>query len=160
MGNLDMAPSQHQKRKEGISIGGRNSKRARFTQVLQPFSRDVNNRLIFGSMKDTKYNVPGDEESHPSGLLDRLFDQIFRYTWFTWGERERGKKLVGRVELFFLSHPGREEIFSGFGLTVEEGSKENPIGILMVNRPRSVDQEWLNRIKTIRAGASDLHTVL
>ena len=70
---LDVAPSQHPARKEGISIVGRNSKGTRFTEVLQPFSRDKNNKPIFGPLKDAKYNVPGDDESRPSGLIDHLF---------------------------------------------------------------------------------------
>lgn len=71
---LDVPPSQHPSRKEGISIVGRNSRETRFTQVLQPFSRDVDNQPIFGPLKEAKYNVPGDEEPRPSGLMDRLFD--------------------------------------------------------------------------------------
>jgi hypothetical protein len=70
---LDVAPSQHPSRKEGISIVGRNSKGTRFTKVLQPFSRDKNNKPIFGPLKDAKYNVPLDDETRPSGLMDRLF---------------------------------------------------------------------------------------
>jgi hypothetical protein len=71
---LDVAPSQHPSRKEGISIVGRNGDGTRFTEVLQPFSRDVNNQPIFGLLKDAKYNVPLDEESRPTGLMDCLFD--------------------------------------------------------------------------------------
>ena len=63
------------------------------------------------------------------------------------GERETGKELIGRGELFFLSHPGKEEIFSGYGLTVEEGSKGNLVGLLMVDRPRPVDPKWLKQIE-------------
>ena len=63
------------------------------------------------------------------------------------GEREKGKEVIGRGELFFLSHPGREEIFSGYGLTVEEGSKGKLVGILMVDRPRPVDREWLRQVE-------------
>jgi hypothetical protein len=71
---LDVAPSQHPSRKEGISIVGRNGDGTRFTEVLQPFSRDVNNQPIFGLLKDAKYKVSLDEESRPTGLMDRLFD--------------------------------------------------------------------------------------
>ena len=63
------------------------------------------------------------------------------------GERETGKELIGRGELFFLIHPGKEEIFSGYGLAVEEGSKENLVGILMVDRPRPADRNWLKRVE-------------
>jgi hypothetical protein len=63
------------------------------------------------------------------------------------GEREKGKELIGRGELFFLSHPGKEKIFSGYGLTVEEGNKGKLVGLLMVDRPRLVDQEWLMKVE-------------
>jgi hypothetical protein len=77
---LNVASSQHPSRKEGISIVGRNSSGTRFTQVLQPFSRNANDQPIFEPLKDAKYNVLGDEESRPTGLMDRLFDQPFRPT--------------------------------------------------------------------------------
>jgi hypothetical protein len=73
MESLDVPPSQHPSRKEGISIVGRESKGTRFTQVLQPFSRDVNDQPIFEPLKDAKYNVPLDDVSRPSGLIDHLF---------------------------------------------------------------------------------------
>jgi hypothetical protein len=63
------------------------------------------------------------------------------------GEREQGKEVIGRGELFFLGHPGKEETFSGYGLTVEEGRKENLVGVLMVDRPRPVDREWLKQVE-------------
>jgi hypothetical protein len=63
------------------------------------------------------------------------------------GERAKGKEVIGRGELFFLSHPGKEEIFSGYGLAVEEGSEESLVGILMVDRPRPVDQKWLKQVE-------------
>jgi hypothetical protein len=31
------------------------------------------------------------------------------------GEREKGKENIGRGEFFFLCHPGKEDIFSGYG---------------------------------------------
>jgi hypothetical protein len=63
------------------------------------------------------------------------------------GEREKGKELIGRGELFFLSHPGQEKIFSGYGLTVEEGKRGKLVGILMVDRPRPVDRKWLMQVE-------------
>jgi hypothetical protein len=73
-GSLDIAPSKHPKRKEGISIVGRNSRGTRFTEVLQSFSRDINNKPVYEPLKDARYNLQGDEESRPAGLMDRLFD--------------------------------------------------------------------------------------
>jgi hypothetical protein len=63
------------------------------------------------------------------------------------GERQKGKESIGRGELFFLSHPGKEEIFSGYGLTMEEGNKGKLVGLLMVDRPRPVDADWLKRVE-------------
>jgi hypothetical protein len=64
------------------------------------------------------------------------------------GEREQGKELIGRGELFFLSHPGMGEIFSGYGLTVKEESKGNLVGVLMVDRPRTADPKWLKQVES------------
>ncbi len=55
------------------------------------------------------------------------------------GEREVGTELIGRGELFFLSHPGKEKKFSGYGLTAEEGSKDQLVGLLMIDRPESAN---------------------
>jgi hypothetical protein len=63
------------------------------------------------------------------------------------GEREKGKEKIGRGELFFLGHPGKEEIFSGYGLTIEEGSKGKLVGVLMVDRPRPADPNWLRQVE-------------
>jgi hypothetical protein len=71
---LDVPPSQHPNRKEGISIVGLNNEGTRFTQVLQPFSRDINKQPIFGPLKDAKYNVPLNDQSRPTGLMDHLFE--------------------------------------------------------------------------------------
>ena len=38
------------------------------------------------------------------------------------GEREPRKETIGKGELFFLWHPGTEEIFSAYGLTMRPGS--------------------------------------
>lgn len=63
------------------------------------------------------------------------------------GEREKGREVIGKGELFFLSHPGKEGIFSGYGLTVEEGSRRNLVDILMVDRPKPVDRNWLRQVE-------------
>jgi hypothetical protein len=63
------------------------------------------------------------------------------------GEREKGKEFITRGELFFLTHPGKDAIFSGYGLTIEEGSKGKLVGILMVDRPRPVDPTWLKQVE-------------
>ena len=63
------------------------------------------------------------------------------------GEREPRKEIVGKGELFFLSHPGTEDFFSGYGLTVQPGSRDLLIGLLMIDRPKPADPRWLKRVE-------------
>lgn len=58
-------------------------------------------------------------------------------------EREPRKEVVGRGELFYLGHSGQSEIFSGYGLTQQEGLKEFLVGLLMVDRPTPANPLWL-----------------
>ena len=53
-----------------------------------------------------------------------------------------------RGELYFLGHPGTSDIFSGYGLVVEDGSAGHLLGILMVDRPRPADPRWLEEVET------------
>jgi hypothetical protein len=62
-------------------------------------------------------------------------------------EREPEKETVGKGELFFLSHPGPEDVFSGCGLAMQPGTKKLLVGLLMVDRPRPVDPEWLKEVE-------------
>ena len=62
-------------------------------------------------------------------------------------EREPSKETIGKGELFFLHHPGTEDVFSGYGLTMQPGSPEFLAGLLMVDRPRPVDPGWLEDIE-------------
>jgi hypothetical protein len=52
---------------------------------------------------------------------------------------------IGRGQLYFLSHAG-SELFSGYGLTTQEGRKDRLIGLVMVDRPDPVDPQWLAEI--------------
>jgi hypothetical protein len=61
-------------------------------------------------------------------------------------EREPQKEIVGRGQLWYLHHPGTEEIFSGYGLTMEPNQKNRLAGILMVDRPFRADPGWLQTI--------------
>lgn len=61
-------------------------------------------------------------------------------------EGEPGKETIGKGELFFLWHPGTEQIFSGYGLTMRPESKEFLAGVLMVDRPRPAEPEWLKEV--------------
>ena len=45
---------------------------------------------------------------------------------------------VKRGDLLFLTHPGTDSVFSGYGLVVESGSTERLVGLLLVDRPRPV----------------------
>jgi hypothetical protein len=63
-------------------------------------------------------------------------------------EREPRKETIGRGELFFLWHPGTEQIFSGCGLAMQPGSSEFLAGLLMVDRPYPADPEWLQEVES------------
>ena len=56
--------------------------------------------------------------------------------------------MIGRGQFYLLSHPG-SEIFSGYGVTVEEGRPDYLVGLLMVDRPHPVDAAWLEQITTL-----------
>ena len=71
-------------------------------------------------------------------------------------EREPGKETIGRGDLFFLWHPVIDELFSGYGLTTQPGSNEFLVGLLMVDRPRPADPEWL---KEVEATFGECHLV-
>ena len=62
-------------------------------------------------------------------------------------EREPDKETIGRGELYFLGHPGTKDTFSGYGLTTRPESKEFLVGLLMVDRPRPPDPEWLKEVE-------------
>lgn len=62
------------------------------------------------------------------------------------GEIEPKHETIQRGDLFFLRHPGKEDIFSGYGLAMQNGMKEALVGLLMVDRPNPVDPGWLRRV--------------
>ena len=61
-------------------------------------------------------------------------------------EQEPRKEIIGRGELYFLYHPGTEQVFSGYGLTMRSGSQELLSGLLMVDRPRPAEPDWLRDV--------------
>jgi hypothetical protein len=61
-------------------------------------------------------------------------------------ERELQHETIGRGELFILSHPETEGIFSGYGLTTDSGHKDELVGLLMVDRPHTADPAWLQSV--------------
>ena len=62
-------------------------------------------------------------------------------------EREPKKETGGKGDLFFLGHPGTEDTFSGYGLTLQPGDKGLLVGLLMVDRPRPADPDWLKEVE-------------
>jgi hypothetical protein len=58
--------------------------------------------------------------------------------------------------LYFLWHPGTQDVFSGYGLNVQAGRKGRLVGLLMVDRPQPVDPNWLAAVKA-RFGRYELH---
>jgi hypothetical protein len=63
------------------------------------------------------------------------------------GEREPKQEIIQRGDLFFLGHPGKEEIFSGYGLAIQAGRKDVLVGLLMIDRPNPADPIWLKRVE-------------
>ena len=62
-------------------------------------------------------------------------------------EREPRKETIGKGELFFLNHPEKNDVFSGYGLTMVEDSKAHLVGLLLVDRPHPVDPAWLDKVE-------------
>ena len=62
-------------------------------------------------------------------------------------EREPSQETIQRGDMLFLNHPGAEDTFSGYGLTLQSGRKDVLVGLLIVDRPNPVDPEWLRRVK-------------
>jgi hypothetical protein len=60
--------------------------------------------------------------------------------------------------LYFLWHPGTQDLFSGYGRAVQPGRKDHLVGLLMVDRPQPVDQDWLAAVKA-RFGGYELYAM-
>ena len=61
-------------------------------------------------------------------------------------EREPQKENIGKGELLYLHHPGTEDTFSGYGLTMASERKDRLAGVLMVDRPYPADPAWLKEV--------------
>lgn len=72
-GAMRIAPSQHPARQEAICIYGRNAGNTRRTVVLQPFTLDAENRLVWKELLIADYNRLQADQPGPPGLLDYLF---------------------------------------------------------------------------------------
>lgn len=75
---LDVAPSLHPRRREAITIVGRDAPRTRYTMVIQTFERDRHQQPVFGPPTLAEYNAFGTPTSGPVGLLDHLFSKRSR----------------------------------------------------------------------------------
>lgn len=69
------------------------------------------------------------------------------YTVFTMGEREPQSERLSRGDLLCLYHPDTLDIFSGYGLVMQEDWPGHLVGLLMVDRPYPADPTWLARIR-------------
>lgn len=65
------------------------------------------------------------------------------------GEREPQGEYLNRGELLCLYHPGTTDVFSGYGLVMQDGWSGHLTGILMVDRPYPADPTWLDRIQQL-----------
>ena len=66
-------PSKHPCRQEAIVLIGRNADNTRATQVIQPFTRASDKRLLWSKLPVTSYDQPTGTGTKPVGLLDDLF---------------------------------------------------------------------------------------
>jgi hypothetical protein len=64
-------------------------------------------------------------------------------------EREPRKEIIGRGELFYLWQPGTAQSFSSYGLTTETDSTDCLVGLLMIDRPRPADRQWLEDVEWV-----------
>lgn len=69
-------PREHPARQEAIVAIGRSADNRRFTQVVQPFTRDKANRPVWLSMPVAVYNQARSAQDGPVGLLDYLFAEV------------------------------------------------------------------------------------
>ena len=70
------------------------------------------------------------------------------------GEKEPRHETIGRGTLYYLTHPGTEDTFSGYGLTIYPDHPEHLIGLLMIDRPYPADPNWLQASATPMANAT------
>jgi hypothetical protein len=73
---LKFAPSEHPARQEAIVAIGRSADNRRYTQVVQPFTRDQANRPVWQPLPLAMYDEPRTAQDGPTGILDFLFEGI------------------------------------------------------------------------------------
>jgi hypothetical protein len=52
---------------------------------------------------------------------------------------------IGKKNLIHLMHPDKEDVFSGYGLPLED--RYHLVGLLMIDRPYRADEEWLEKVR-------------
>lgn len=70
---LDVRPSQHPKRREAITVMGRDAERTRYTAVIQLFHRDRQQHPVFEPITEAGYDAFVTPGAGPVGLIDQLF---------------------------------------------------------------------------------------
>jgi len=73
---LQLAPSQHPARQEAIVLIGRSADNRRYTQVVQPFTRDKSNKPVWQPLCLAAYDESRDALDGPTGILDFLFEGV------------------------------------------------------------------------------------
>jgi hypothetical protein len=71
-----LAPSQHPARQEAIVAVGRSADNRRYSQVIQPFTRDKASRPVWQPVLLATYDEPRTAQDGPTGILDFLFDGV------------------------------------------------------------------------------------
>ena len=69
----DFSPSRHPCRHEAIVLIGRNADNSRQSSVVQPFTRNANNKPVWGTTPIALYDHPVSRDLRVAGLLDFLF---------------------------------------------------------------------------------------
>jgi hypothetical protein len=73
---MKFAPSKHPARQEAIVVVGRSADNRRYTQVIQPFTRDKTNRALWQPLLLAMYDEPRTPQDGPTGILDFFFEGI------------------------------------------------------------------------------------
>jgi len=73
---MDFAPSKHPSRQEAIVLIGRSADNRRFTQVVQPFTRDKHNHPVWQAMPMAVYNETQTPGKGSVGLPDTFFEAV------------------------------------------------------------------------------------
>ena len=62
------------------------------------------------------------------------------------GEKEPRREIIERGSLYYLYHPGTDNVHSGYGLTLYPNRPEQLVGLLMVDLPQEADPLWLRSV--------------